>query len=378
VLEAVILLAEVPSGSLADWWGRSRTVGVSMAAGAFSWLVFGWSRGFAAFCLSQALLGLSDACHSGAKEAWVAQALAGRPELRLERALATGRSLFLACLVAAGLGAGYLAADGGAAPFFCAAALHLLAMAVVFGLGRDARTPRRHPSGITGGLRETVTQARAGFRFLAGHRIIALLFLATCLGGFAGDAVERYWQVDLAVRGLAPATFGPLVAGTTLASLAALNLAARSRRPLAVLGLLALVDTACLAVLTTGGLAGGLAATMLFLGMRGAAYPVYMGYLNARIRDEIRATVLSVDSLMNSAGEVAAGLVLGGVAAVAGLGGAFALAAAVAGAAALIYVRLLLSDRAGRKTGGGIIAGTGTETGAVPDPGPPKGTTPAG
>src|SRR5215212_318879 len=111
---AGMVLFEVPTGVVADTWGRrasyllgSVTLAVSTA---LYWLAWQMQAPFWAWALASALLGLGFTFFSGATEAWLADALAATGEKdRLDAVLARGQIATGAAMLVGSVGGGLIA-----------------------------------------------------------------------------------------------------------------------------------------------------------------------------------------------------------------------------------------------------------------------------
>lgn len=259
IWSVVGLVAEVPSGALADRFGRRRAVVsayVGQAAGYAVWALWPTFTGFAA---GFALWSLGGSLESGAKEALLYDALAPGERWRYAR-IASGSSAagLLAQVPAAGLATLLLATGGGYEPVAWLSVGTCLATAALATRLPDVRpepaedgTDSPEP-GWFAGLRAGVLEAAAR------PPVRAILLAVAVLGGV--DALEEYfplmaadWSVPAelvppavvatAVTGAAGAALGGVAAGwgrwrltaTIAAAVAALAVAAALAVPLAMI-----------------------------------------------------------------------------------------------------------------------------------------------
>ncbi len=69
VISVVIFLTDIPSGALADLWGRKRTAGTGVFLWGLSLILTGWFKTFTGYIFTGILLGLGDSMISGALSA---------------------------------------------------------------------------------------------------------------------------------------------------------------------------------------------------------------------------------------------------------------------------------------------------------------------
>jgi predicted MFS family arabinose efflux permease len=189
---------------------------------------------------------------------------------------------------------------------------------------------------------------REGLKALRGQRLLAVLFVFSFLGNFGYETVDQYWQVHFSEDlGVNPRYFGWMVgisSGAVILLVTAINrLLGRLRD--ARYGLIVLDGTTAICVVVLALTVSPAAAIGLFVALeafRGFKKPLFLDLLNRHIPSEVRATLLSLESLIASLGEVLAGLIIGGLAFYLGIRFCFGLGAVVLGLAILV---LLLSAR---------------------------------
>lgn len=313
----VVLLLELPTGSLTDTLGRRPVLLISAAVALVAILVTSAATTFWGFALAWALMGAFRALDSGPLEAWFvdAERAAGADRSRIARGLTSAGSVTGVGIAAGALAAGglivwapHLGAPPLVLPLWVAAgivALQLTAAAVL--LTDPPRVPGSVAPRWTTTLRDGVRMvARRGpLRRLAG--VSALTGIGMCafelmmpvrLAEFTGQAIE------------AGAAMGPVTSAAWAVSAAGAGLTAAftrrfTPRSIAVC-LLALQVVAVVGMAVAGGPATLVAAFL-------AVYLVHTGAgstVNALVHDEVadshRATALSIMSLaMQSAGAVA-------------------------------------------------------------------------
>jgi MFS family permease len=301
-------VTEVPAGVLADRWSRRGAVVLAGVLQAVAFAVWTTAPAYGSFLVGFVIWGVSGALASGASEALVHDGLAA-----VGAAHAYGRvngwmtSAELLVQVPTAFAASALFALGGyAAVGWASVAVCLAAAALALRFPEAPRVPDDEPS-IP--LRQGVVEAlrRPGLRLV----VVAVALI----GGL--DAVEEYFPVLAADRGV-PVTAVPVaVLGIALAGAA--GAAVGARLPTRVLPVALAAAALCLAV-------ASVAPAPLALTLASAFYALYLAVLvaaEARLQAVItgpyRATITSVAGV---AIEVAALLVfaawaVGGAAAVA-------------------------------------------------------------
>jgi MFS family permease len=352
---AGMVLFEVPTGVVADLRGRrvSFLLGaLTLAVATLLYLLLWWTAApFWLWAVVSVLLGLGFTFFSGATEAWLVDALnhtgfAGQLDSVFGRAQAVGGAAMLAGSVAGGFIA---QASSLAVPFMLRALLLGVTFVVAFARMRDVGfTPER---GKRPGP-EMRRIASASLRFGLGAPAVRWIMLTSpFIGGvsiYAFYAMQPY-LLELygdpkayGIAGLAAA----IVAGAQIAGgLLATRVRSMFHRRTSVLLLSTCIGVVALALVSV---IASLVAVIGLLVLWGLAFaasmPVRQAYLNALIPSQERATVLSFDSLLGSAGGVVVQPVLGRAADVWGYQVTFALSA-VLQACAVPFIRLAQAEK---------------------------------
>jgi MFS family permease len=317
-----MVLFEVPTGVVADTWGRraSYLLGTLTLAGstALYWLLWQTEAAFWAWALVSILIGLGFTFFSGAVEAWLVDALryAGY-EGELESVFGKGQMVMGAAMLGGSVAGGVIAQVTNLGVPFLLRVLVLVAMfAVAWTVMRDlgftpqrSRTPlqdMRHvlSTSIEHGLgNPPVRWVMLAAPFTAGVGIYTFYALQPFLLELYGDP-NAYSIAGLAAAILA----GAQIVGGWLAPRFRGLFARRTTALLLAAGVTSLL----LAVLAlTESFAVALAVLVAWGLMFAMQTPIRQAYLNGMIPSERRATVLSFDSLMGNSGGVVIQPVLG-------------------------------------------------------------------
>ena len=349
---AGMVLFEVPTGVVADARGRrtSYLLGTVVLAAStlLYWLLWVTQGPFWQWAVVSVLLGLGFTFFSGAVEAWLVDALAatgytGSLETVFGRAQVVGG----AAMLTGAVGGGVLAqATTLGTPFLVrvGALLVMTAVAAVFMRDLGFSPDRSTPAG-----QAVRTILRASLEHGLRHRPVRWLMLAapfvSGVGIYAFYAMQPF-LLELygdpgaySVAGLAAA----IVAGSQMAGgLLAPRLRGAFTRRTTAIALGTTVGALALAVMSlTRGFALALVLLVVWALVAAAATPVRQAYLNDLIPSQQRATVLSFDSLMGSAGGVVVQPALGRAADLTSYGTSYALGAVVQ----LLAVPFLLLSR---------------------------------
>ena len=319
---AGMVLFEIPTGVIADGWGRrtSYLLGTVVLAGStFLYYLLWVTHGpFWQWAVVSVLLGLGFTFFSGAVEAWLVDALkateyTGSLEAVFGRAQVVGG----AAMLTGAVGGGVLAqATSLGVPFLFRVGALLVMTVVAAAFMRDLGfTPDRTvPAGqaVRTILRSSITHG-------LGHRPVRWLMLAapfvSGVSIYAFYAMQPFllelWGDDEAysIAGLAAAI---VAASQMVGGLLAPRLrSVFARRTTAIILATAAAGVALGALALTRTFVAALLLLIVWCLAEAAATPVRQAYLNDLIPSQQRATVLSFDSLMGSTGGVVIQPVLG-------------------------------------------------------------------
>ena len=360
-MEVAYFLFEVPTGIVADTYSRRTSIVIAMFVMGLSFVATGLAPGVAVVLIAAAATGFGWTFKSGAEDAWLAD------EVGLEN---VARSYQLGAQVArvgalAGIGAAVGLALIDLRVPIVAGGLVMLGLGVLLALlmPETGFRPVRYEG--VGAVRAMARTGAQGGRLLRGQPILLLIVGIAFFAGMWSEGIDRLWEahflLDVGVPGfgsLDPVIwFGVLSAGVLLLAILVAQPLVRRFERLSQAGMtrtLFAFDAVTIVGTLAFALAGSFAlavtaywATRVF---RSLAGPVYATWLNASIEDSsVRATVISMTNLGDSAGQWGGGPALGVVGNVFGIRAALAAgAAALVPALALYGLALGRSDEAPR------------------------------
>ena len=354
-LEIAYFVFEVPTGVVADSYSRRASVVVAQVIMGVAFVATGLLASVPLILAAAALMGFGWTFKSGAIDAWLAD------EVGAER---LGREYQRGAQVARVLGLLGIAAAVGLALVdlrlpIVAGGLVLLALGALlaFVMPESAFEPAA-PAELSA-LRGMTHTARQGGRLVRSRPILLLVLGITFFGGMWSESVDRLWEAQFLVNIGVPEFagfnsiiwFGVLNAGAVLLAIAVAQPLSRRFGNASWRGMtwsLFWLDSVMVATTIGFALAGSFAVAVLaYWGIcvaRSLAAPVYSTWLNANIEDSsVRATVISMTNLGDSAGEWGGGPALGLV------GNTFGIRAALAAGAAALTPALLLYGLALRR-----------------------------
>ncbi|MDH3299338.1 MAG: MFS transporter [Acidimicrobiia bacterium] len=331
---------EIPTGAVADIKGRrlSYLIGAfALAAGTlFYWYLWHVGAGFAWFAGATLLFGVAFTFFSGATEAWLVDALDATGYTGdLEDVFARNQMVLGAAMLVGTLLGGLLAqtTDIGV-PYLVRAALLLVTFTVAFRAMHDRGFEPHEAGSFVKAIGQTTTDSiEFGWKVtpvrwmtLGGAFMFATM-------GYIFYAMQPYL---LELYGDSEAYLVASVAATIVAGAQIVGGATSGvvrRRFTSRTSLIMTLTVAGAVLVAVIGLAGNfwaaIVALVLWSVVFAVLFPVRQAFLNAQIDSRHRATVLSVDSLVGSAGSIPASPALGRVADVAGYGPSFLVAAVV-------------------------------------------------
>jgi MFS family permease len=319
---AGMVLFEIPTGVVADRWGRraSFLCGTLTLAATTALYVLLWQlrSAFVWWAIVSALLGLGFTFFSGATEAWLVDALtATRFEGELEAVFARAQIVMGAMTLGGSVAGGFLAQlTNLGVPYVARAAILLAMFVLALIMMRDLGfTPTRGGRPLVEMTKIVNRSVEHGLKVPA----VRAIMLAGMFSGGVGIYVYYALQPHLLNLWGNPKAYGiaglvaALVAGAQIiGGLLTPRIRRAFKRRTSALLILGALGVAMLALI---GLTGNFWAVVVLITLWGlvafAGGPIRQAYLNGMIPSEERATILSFDSLINSTGGIVAQPLLG-------------------------------------------------------------------
>lgn len=335
VLEVAVLLFEVPTGVVADTFGRRLSVilGAFILGGAFVMegsiplvartLLRGGISLFGALLLAETIRGIGETFISGAGDAWIAEEVredaVGGVFLRANQA-----SLFASIAgIAASVGLAIISLN---LPYIAGGGLYLFLG--LFLLVSMPETNFRPSHEERAGWRAIFGTLQDGLEAVRVKPVLLLALVAGLFSGAASEGFDRLWEAHFLQNIRLPrfGNFNPVVwfgvinIGANLLGLLAAGIA---RRRLDASGhrnvtrLLMITSTLSILGMISLGLAGNFAWAIASFWAIGAVNavkgPFYRTWLNQNIEGRTRATILSMMSQADALGQTALGPAVGAV-----------------------------------------------------------------
>lgn len=327
-LELSAFVAEVPTGVVADTYGRRLSIVISFLLVGLGFIVEGLVLSFGALLLAQVVWGVGWTFHSGALEAWLVDEVGqDRAAAAFARAAQLHSVFHILGVIAGTALAAVLPVNvpiviGGALTIGLGVFLALFMPETGF-----IHRPRRSES-LWHHLVGTFVE---GLRVMRGKPLLMLLVGVGVILGAYSEGFDRLWTAHVlkdvglpAAPALQDAVWIGLMRIAGLLASAALVGVARRRlnqdSDVAVSRRLTLLSSAWWLALIAFALAPGfgpaLAAYVVAVGLRGALAPILLAWINQQITADasaVRATILSTFGQADALGQIAGGPVVGAV-----------------------------------------------------------------
>ncbi len=367
----VVLALELPTGGMADAWGRRPVLLLAGLVGVASTALFLTAHTVAAFAAAYFLQGIYRALDSGPLEAWYVDAVHAAPDaagaaLHREREVERGLSRAGAVLgVAVALGAlagGGLVAVGDvgpvealALPVLACLVLQLLSLLGVLALMTEVREASG-PRAALAAVRQAPRTVAGGVRLLRTSPVLLAVVAVELAWGFGSATYETLLPVRLTEilddAEQAAVLVGPAGSAAWLAGAAGAALVPWAMRRLgtaATAALLRVLHGAFVALMgLLAGVTGVLVGYLVTYAVHGASNPAHMSLLHRQVGGEVRATAISINSMMAQAAGALGVITLSAVADQGSARLAMYLGGAVLALAAPLYLPAWRQERARR------------------------------
>jgi MFS family permease len=357
----VVFALELPTGALADSVGRRRVLLVSMMVAIASVALFLVADSVAAFAVVFALQGVYRALDSGPLEAWyVDTAQAVDPQARIDRGMSAHGAVLGVSIAAGALGSGGLIAldpvsgvDPLVVPVAVSLAVQAAGLVAVLVLMREP--PGAAGTSLRQSLLSTPRTVAAGVGLLRSSPVLLALVAVELFWGFGMVTFEGLMPVRLSEvvggREAAAALTGPAASAAWLASAggsALLPLLARRLGLAPSAALMRVLQGAAVAAMGLfAGVGGVVAAYLACYAVHGTSNAAHMTLLHRQATGSVRATVVSLNSMVSQPAGAVGILVLTALAQAATVSTAMYVGAAVLALGAPLY---LPAWRQGRRT----------------------------
>jgi DHA3 family tetracycline resistance protein-like MFS transporter len=370
-LQGAILVSEIPTGVIADTYGRKRSVIIGLLLLGVGMSLSGAIASFWPILAGHLIWGLGYTFISGAGEAWIAD------EVGLQRAnrvyLRTAQITKVFWIIAIPVSFGIATFELRLPILLGGAGFGLLAVFLALFMGEQGFERPAEPGTrqTWRDLRDTLGQGR---NLVRSRPLLMTILLIMAFYGLAGQGFITLWVPHFDRNLTFPAIWNlePLIwffvvrMAAALLSLAVVEFVRRwgaetlSSHAIVSRGLFwinGLQMFSVLIIATTGSFVIAAVFICVAIALAEAYDPLHLAWLNQNVESRVRATVISMSSQMEAFGKTAGGPILGGVA------GALSLRSALAVSGLAIFPALLFYFRA---FGQGRTEGVPSEDAAEP------------
>ena len=335
IYSVAIVFMEIPSGWMADVWGRKKTLILGSILGSAGFLIYSFSYGFLAFAIAEIILGIGHSFVSGADSALLFDSLkaSGKTEryVKLEGRI-TSIGNFAEAI--AGIAGGFLAAISLRCPFYFQFGVASIAIPAAFTL----LEPKIHTTDQIHSLKKLVQNIKTTFIH---HQDLRIAILLSSITGTATLTFAWFVQPFFKAINLPVEMFGIFWTALNLtvgvSSVFAHNFENFVGKKWSLISIIILLSVGYFFSGITISYFG-LAFLFLFYLVRGLATPILKNYINQYTGSEVRATMLSVRNFVIRISFAGIGPLLGYITDNINLTSAFMLAGTIYLIAALLIV----------------------------------------
>lgn len=327
-LELAVFLFEVPTGVVADVYSRRLSIIVGYFIIGLGFFLTGAVPSFWPIILGQVLWGVGYTFTSGASQAWISDEIGEEAAGNLF--IRTTKLEQIAGLVGVGLAIGLAYISTAAPILFGGVCYALIGVYLLLWMPEDGYHPTPAEDRTT--WQRMFATFRGGLGMVRRRPALGIVLAIGFFFGLYSEGYDRLYQAHLLERFEFPGGGLPLVGwfglltalGMILTAGATAWLEKRSLNKPGSLALTMMVATfgivasmATFAVTRSFALALSLIVTIRVL--RHSIEPLYISWVNRRLDAQVRATVLSMSSLVDALGQVAGGPLVGLIAQRAGI-----------------------------------------------------------
>ncbi len=336
---AAVFLLEVPTGAFADATSRVRSIVSGSLLLAVSFGAYFFAHSFWQFVGAEIIGALGQSLINGAIQSWLISWLNTLGESqRLKKLFARQVSISQIGIMVGALVGSQLGSYNLAWPWLASAfSFVLVAIFVAF-------FPENHEQRVVAKVSFTAIfcRAREGFLFSLKRKSILYIAAFSALFFFCLQAVNMYWPLFFADKGITVSKLGPMFFGVSLATIIGAKIGElipkKSEEKRSFLVVPQIVTGLAIIALTFS-LANSWIITFFLLheAARGFYKPVLTVQLNAEIPERIRATVNSFESMCEKFGAFLGLLISGGIAQVTSIGNSWLVSGIILLAGILLF-----------------------------------------
>lgn len=329
ILEVSVLLFEMPTGLVADFFGRKRSLIIGMLILGIAHLLEGSFPVFWAIAAGSALWGLGWTFISGAEQAWIADELEGKEldKVFLKGAQFSSFGRFTGILVSVLLATVFSVQ----ATILIAGGLLIVLAIIAYVIMPETKFVSSSSEGVSG-LTQMMTAIKGGVTHIKGNTVLVSIAFITLLWGLASEGFDRLWGAQFIEGFNLPEEqsiywFGAFYAVAFLLNIAVLKVVElRVKKQYATVLFVTngLLTVSMLFFAFTGHFIVAVLLYWAIAAMRNVNYPLMSVMTNERLESKGRATALSMFGQLDALGQVAGGPLVGLLALYTSIGGGIA------------------------------------------------------
>ena len=319
IFEASILIFEMPTGLVADTYGRKISVILSALVSVISGIFFIFFPIFLGFIIAEILNGLGETLRSGALEAWLVDSLKheGKEE-KIKHAFAQGTKYRTVGNLSGLILGGYLASlDIKLVWIPFTIVFFILNIFLFLKMKEEYKIEKAVSGRILSKVSETIKKSLI---VVKSQKLILALLLLALFSEFSFETISQYWQVHFSENlFIKTQYFGWILVISSVITILFIDKVTRlsekfkhEASSLVILEILFVLSLLVIALTFSPILA--ILFFILLQSFVSFKEPIFLDLYNKHIPSEQRATLLSFQSLVGSGGEVLAGLCIGVVA----------------------------------------------------------------
>lgn len=332
ILEVSVLLFEMPTGLVADFFGRKRSLIIGMIILGFAHLLEGSFPVFWAIAAGSALWGLGWTFISGAEQAWIADELEGKEldQVFLKGAQFSSFGRFSGILVSVLLATVFSVQ----ATILIAGGLLILLAIIAFVIMPETKFVSSSSEGVSG-LVQMKAAIKGGVSHIKGNTVLVSIAFITLLWGLASEGFDRLWGAQFIEGFNLPEEqsiywFGAFYAVAFLLNIVVLKVVEHRVKKQYATVLFVTNTVLTISMLIFAFTGHFIVAVLLYwaiAAMRNVNYPLMSVMTNERLESKGRATALSMFGQLDALGQVAGGPLVGLIALYTSISGGIATSA---------------------------------------------------
>ncbi|MFS0864657.1 MFS transporter [Fredinandcohnia sp. 179-A 10B2 NHS] len=314
IYAAVIVLSEIPTGVLADRFGRKILIVIGGLFSLLEMIILLFAHSFWSFALAVGLAGIAGACVSGALNALLYDSLLERKEEKsFEKIVGRMNAIDLIGSIIAALSGSVIARWFGLEFNYILSASSLF-LAFLFTLRLREPQSKQRDLLVSSNHIGVKAYLISSFAFFKSHPKLILIVIQAMGISACITYLDEFWQLYLDEIGFSLLFFGVFSAILSLVKIPGNLLASRFLEKYSagqiIIGVLFIITAGLFLTAMFPGPLGMIVIVIIFLAS-GVIDPVITGYVHHRTDSTIRATVESVQSLLERGITLSIGLGFG-------------------------------------------------------------------